>query len=46
MEGLQQHDSVTEDTFECLQYERTPKEWAQHSYPAHDNLPIFIENLK
>ena len=45
-EGLQQHDAASEDTFECLQYERTPREWVLHSYPAHDSMPAYVENLK
>ena len=46
MEGLQQHDTGTEDTFEQLQYEKTPQEWLLYSYPAHGNLMVYIENLK
>ena len=46
LEGHRQHDSITEETFECLQTEKTPKEWIKYAYPCHPDITLFIANLK
>ena len=35
IEGHRQHDSETEDTFDCIQQERTPQSWMTYAYPCH-----------
>lgn len=46
LEGLRQHDSLTEDTFECLQTDNVPKEWERYAYPCHTDLSCFVTNLQ
>ena len=46
MDGIKNSNERTDNTFECLQYERTPNEWLKYSYPANTSLPAFIVNLK
>ena len=46
IDGIKNSNERTDNTFECLQYERTPTEWLKNSYPAHKSLPTFIINLK
>lgn len=45
MEGLRQHDKNTEETFECLQMERTPPKWIEFSYPSDENVVNYTNNL-
>ena len=45
IEGVQNHTDETEITFMSLQYEKTPNSWVESSYPAHDNINSFLDNL-
>ena len=45
IEGQQQHTADTEITFMSLQFEKTPHSWTAYSFPAHDNIYIFLDNL-
>ena len=45
IEGTQNHTDETEVTFMSLQYEKTPGSWTAACYPAHDDLPAFVDNL-
>lgn len=46
LEGHRQHNSTTEETFECLQTQRTPVQWVKYAYPCHSDIATFMENLR
>mmetsp|Transcript_89851 Transcript_89851/g.124025 ORF Transcript_89851/g.124025 Transcript_89851/m.124025 type:complete len:84 (+) Transcript_89851:2055-2306(+) len=45
MEGRERFTSETEETYFCLQYERTPQQWLKNCYPSFSSLSLFLENL-
>ena len=46
IDGIKKSNDRTDNTFECLQLQRTPREWLKVSYPGNPSLPIYIFNLK
>ena len=46
IDGVKLTNERTDNTFECIQYEQTPREWLRYSYPASNMLPVFVQNLK
>ena len=45
MEGLRHHSDETEETFNCLQQDLVPNSWTNYSYPCHESMSSFVDNL-